>query len=179
MTEGPTTTNRDLEELIGELAEEFSQRLRNGENPDVEEYTRQHPEAADAILQILPALEIMGAISTNRGTDGFSVRIEGSDRALGDFRIVQEIGRGGMGVVYEAEQLSIGCGICRAKQPTRATVTQSNLLHGVLARLWPMRRRRNSRHRSHPYLPLPTPIARRRRSFQLFLKLTPRSTFAA
>ena len=52
----------DLEELIGELAEDFAQRLMRGERPTVEEYAARHPEASQALRQILPALEIMSAM---------------------------------------------------------------------------------------------------------------------
>lgn len=98
MNDGGLRTQTDLDELIGELAEEYAQRLRDGEKPDVEEYTRRHPEAAEAIRQILPALEIMGAVPGKEvpfnGEPPFS---NGQNKALGDFEIVREIGRGGMG----------------------------------------------------------------------------------
>ncbi len=97
----------DLEELIGKLAEDYAQRLRDGEKPDIEEYAGRHPDAADALRQILPALEIMGTAPTQPSPNGSAFEQQDAPEALGDFRIVREIGRGGMGIVYEAMQRSL------------------------------------------------------------------------
>ena len=105
-TAAPETIPDDS--LMGRIADDFLARLDAGEQPRIDEYTRKHPSLADAIREVLPALSTMRALSPDAG-DSF---VPGSEdatttRRLGDYRIIREVGRGGMGVVYEAEQVSL------------------------------------------------------------------------
>src|SRR4051812_32034549 len=96
------------------LAEEFSARLRRGETPTFQEYIDRHPHLADAIRDLFPLLirmEGLGAdssIESDSSPGGVAVATGVAVERLGDFRIVRRIGQGGMGIVYEAEQESLG-----------------------------------------------------------------------
>src|SRR5947209_3431236 len=110
MSAPETTPDRDP---IDRLAEEFADRLRRGERPTPTEYADRHPDLAEAIRDLFPALVLMerlkpgagGSTASHPGPPASGYRRP--DR-LGDFRIVREIGQGGMGVVYEAVQESLG-----------------------------------------------------------------------
>ncbi|HVS38820.1 MAG TPA: protein kinase [Gemmataceae bacterium] len=96
--------------LLNHLAEEFAARYREGERPSLQEYIDRHPELADDIREFFPTLVEMEQVKDDRQAP---VKQAASDtlpplERLGDFRIIREIGHGGMGVVYEAEQVSLG-----------------------------------------------------------------------
>jgi len=99
---------RDL--LLNQLADEFAGRYRRGERPALQEYCDRHPELADDIREYFPAMAELEQVKDYTlplrlpSADGLLPSLE----RLGDFRIIREIGRGGMAVVYEAEQISLG-----------------------------------------------------------------------
>jgi serine/threonine protein kinase len=99
-------TSAWVEAMVGQIADEFTQRLNRGEQPSIEEYAARHPEIADLLRQLLPALRLIRRPDVEAAVVGAS-REPRLPALLGDFRLVREVGRGGMGIVYEAEQLSL------------------------------------------------------------------------
>jgi serine/threonine protein kinase/Tfp pilus assembly protein PilF len=93
---------------LGQLADEYLERYRRGERPALTEYAARHPELAEQIRELFPALVVMEDVRPEPQPPAGPPRPQDTLRRLGEYRIVREIGRGGMGVVYEAEQESLG-----------------------------------------------------------------------
>lgn len=98
-----TDSEHLLESQLGRIADEYADRLKHGEQPDIESYVSRYPQIAGTLRRVLPTIEVMCGLSEADA----SVTGEVVPHALGDYRILEEIGRGGMGVVYRAEQLSL------------------------------------------------------------------------
>lgn len=93
------------------LLDQILERIKNGEEPDVERLAREHPARAEDIRRLLTVVQfVRSAAKSCDPSAELDARVQLSRKrpVLGDFRIEREIARGGMGVVYEAVQQSLG-----------------------------------------------------------------------
>ena len=93
------TRSRDADRILSEWFDAYER----GEAPSPDELLRAHPELEDELRDGLAAFGVL-EFEEVAGQERSALPPE----TIGDYRIVREIGRGGMGVVYEAEQVSMG-----------------------------------------------------------------------
>ncbi|TWT46024.1 Serine/threonine-protein kinase PrkC [Phycisphaerae bacterium RAS1] len=94
----------------GMLLDELLEQVRGGAAPDIDALIARYPEEADSIRQLIAVMQFIdGAADRLSPTAELVARFKAAagPPVLGDFRILREVGRGGMGVVYEAVQVSL------------------------------------------------------------------------
>src|SRR5436190_117936 len=116
---------------LGNLVEELIERIKRGERVDAEFLKANYSDAAANLIEMLPTIRGLVDLSESGAGEAPDEHLIAAgvapDRRLGDFRIVRQIGRGGMGVVYEGEQLSLGRRVALKVLPLAAVLDERTL----------------------------------------------------
>jgi tetratricopeptide (TPR) repeat protein/tRNA A-37 threonylcarbamoyl transferase component Bud32 len=93
---------------LDQLVEEYIERCRTGESPSLGEYEARFPQDAARIRKLLPTIALMEQLKRGTRHAAGDEAFRPVPESVGEFRVVRELGRGGMGIVYEAIQESLG-----------------------------------------------------------------------
>lgn len=122
------TSHDDLAEddpRILQASREYLAELEAGRRPDRQAFLTRYPELADQLSECFDGIDLAQSLRPSVPVPPLQPEFTASP--LGDFQILHEIGRGGMGVVYEAIQLSLGRRVALKVLPFAAALDSKQL----------------------------------------------------
>jgi serine/threonine protein kinase/Flp pilus assembly protein TadD len=114
--------------------ERYLRELEAGRRPDRAKFLSAHGELAEVLEPCLDGVDFLARLAPGPEPIAWSapgIPVQGvlePEPLLGDFRILREVGRGGMGIVYEAEQISLGRRVALKVLPLAASLDPRQLL---------------------------------------------------
>ncbi|MEM7313175.1 MAG: serine/threonine-protein kinase, partial [Planctomycetota bacterium] len=95
------------DDLVERILAEYLERLNCGESVNIEEYCAQHPEVSEELRGVVKTMDL-AEFSGEHGALSIAEAPTLLPDTIGNYRVLREIGRGGMGIVYEAEHETLG-----------------------------------------------------------------------
>jgi serine/threonine protein kinase len=122
----------DQTEKLAEILADYLEQLERGDSPDTDAIVGQYPELTDELRENFAKLAALhraavGMTDGGETLDQLCLANLTEHRTLGDFRLVRPIGRGGMGIVYEAEQISLNRRVALKTLPLAAVLDPKQL----------------------------------------------------
>ncbi len=115
----PEAQREAREQQLAELLERMTAELRAGRTPDLEALAKEHPDLSAELRELWGAVQLAEGLAAglSRGSQanlaatwplaGRATAPGDLPRKFGDFELQRELGRGGMGIVYQARQRSL------------------------------------------------------------------------
>ncbi len=119
----------EVQQRLAEVLESYLDDLEHGLAPAAEDLVGRYPDLAEPLRAHLGSLDFLhgAAVELRSSGPARSLAPDFSWKQLGDYSIVREIGRGGMGVVYEARQISLDRRVALKVLPFAAVLDQKQI----------------------------------------------------
>lgn len=123
----------EQKDRLTEVLDRYLSALESGVPLQREKLFQEHPDLAETLQAYLASLDALHDVAAGFGdrTDRPARQPappDGDEKRLGDFVLGREIGRGGMGVVYEARQISLGRRVALKVLPFAAVLDAKQLV---------------------------------------------------